>query len=203
MGKSRTYRVFGILALVVSLVAVSLAYAGFTKTLNINGSATVKSVSWNVHFANLGNAVTNGTATVVTAPTIKTNATVIGDYVVQLASPGDSVSYSFDVVDTGNFAAKLTGVTIGTPRCSSSVPSEETTVCNNLTYKLYDTSNNTEITTADNGVINALNGVRHLKIVLTYKSTVTASQLPTADVTVSGLGVSLTYTQQGNAVFSN
>ncbi len=200
MEKSKNYIVFGILALVVSLVAVSLAYAGFTQTLNINGSGTVKSVKWDVHFANLGNGVTTGTGSVVTAPTIKTGSTSIGDYVVQLASPGDSVSFSFDVVNAGNFAAKLSGLTIGSPSCSSSNPSEATTVCGNLTYKLYDTTSNTEITAADNAVIAAKTGVRHLKIVLTYKSTTTAAQLPTADVTVSGLGVSLTYTQDGNAV---
>ena len=200
MEKSKNYIVFGILALVVSLVAVSLAYAGFTQTLSINGSGTVKSVKWDVHFANLGTGVTTGTGTVVTAPTIKTGSTSIGDYVVQLASPGDSVSFAFDVVNLGNFPAKLSGLTIGTPSCSSSNQSNATVVCGNLTYKLYDTTSNTEITAADNAVIAAKTGVRHLKVVLTYKSTTAASELPTADVTVSGLGVSLTYTQNGNAV---
>ena len=33
MEKSKNYVVFGVLALVVSLVAVSLAYAGFTATM--------------------------------------------------------------------------------------------------------------------------------------------------------------------------
>lgn len=200
MEKSKNYIVFGILALVVSLVAVSLAYAGFTQTLTINGSGTVKTVKWDVHFANLGTAVTTGTGSEITAPTIKSGATSIGDYVVQLASPGDSVSYTFDVVNAGNFAAKLTGLTIGTPSCSSTKTSEANVVCNNLTYKLYDTTSNTELTAADNAVLTAKTGVRHLKIVLTYKDTTTAAQLPTADVNVSGLGITLTYTQEGTAV---
>ncbi len=42
MERSKNYAVFGVLALIVSLVAVSLAYAGFTATLNINGTANVK-----------------------------------------------------------------------------------------------------------------------------------------------------------------
>ncbi len=40
--------IFSILALIVSLIAVSLAYAGFTQSLNINGSGTVKAAKWYV-----------------------------------------------------------------------------------------------------------------------------------------------------------
>ncbi len=195
MEKSKNVIVFGVLAIVVSLVAVSIAYAGFSQNLNINGTANVKSVRWDVHFSNLGTAVATGTASEVTAPTIKEGSTVIGDYSVQLISPGDTIYYTFDVVNTGNFNAMLTGVTIGTPSCISSVPAEQSVVCGNLSYKLYDTSSNTEITTADNVVLAAKTGVRHFKIVLTYSSSTTASQLPTANVTVGGLGVTLTYTQ--------
>lgn len=195
MERSKNYVVFGVLALVVSLVAISLAYAGFTQTLNINGSANVKSVKWDVHFANLGTAVTTGTASQLTAPTIKSNNTVIGDYSVQLSTPGDSISYSFDVVNLGNFNAKLTGVTIGTPTCSATVQADATKACGNLSYKLFDTTSNTEITTADNAVLAAKTGVRHFKIVLTYSSATTAEQLPSTDVTVGGLGITLTYTQ--------
>ena len=195
MERSKNIVVFGVLALIVSVVAISIAYAGFTQNLNINGTGNVKSVRWDVHFSNLGTAVTSGTATQITAPTIKSNNTVIGDYSVQLTTPGDSIYYTFDVVNTGNFNAKLTGVTVGTPSCNSSVPAEATVVCGNLSYKLYDTTSNNELTTGDNAVLAAKTGVRHFKIVLTYSSSTTAEQLPTADVTVSGLGVTLTYTQ--------
>lgn len=198
MERSKNYIVFGVLALVVSLVAVSLAYAGFTQNLNINGTANVKSVKWDVHFANLGTVQTTGTGAQLTAPTIKSNNTVIGDYSVQVSTPGDTVTYTFDVVNLGNFNAKLTGVTIGTPTCTSSNQSNATAVCSYITYKLYDATTNNEIATADNGLLAALTGVRHFKLVLSYSSTIPANSLPTADISVSGLGVTLTYTQDSS-----
>ena len=75
MERSKNYVVFGILALIVSLVAVSLAYAGFTQNLNINGTANVKSVKWEVKFVNLSGEIATGTAAEITAPTIKLNIT--------------------------------------------------------------------------------------------------------------------------------
>ena len=203
MERSKNYVVFGILALIVSLVAVSLAYAGFTQNLNINGTANVKSVKWEVKFVNLSGEIATGTATEITAPTIKSGSTSIGDYSVQLSTPGDTIAYTFDVTNTGNFNAKLTGLTKGTPSCTSTNQSNANTVCGYLTYKLYDTTTNTEITGADNGVINANGGVRHFKIILTYASNIPSGSLPTADITVSGLGLTFTYTQDGNAVLGS
>ena len=48
--------VTGVLALVVSVVAVGLVYSAFTQTLNINGTANVMSAKWDIYFANLANA---------------------------------------------------------------------------------------------------------------------------------------------------
>jgi hypothetical protein len=202
MERSKNYVVFGILALIVSLVAVSLAYAGFTQNLNINGTANIKSVKWEVKFVNLSNEIATGTATELTAPTIKSGSTSIGDYSVQLSSPGDTIAYTFDVINSGNFKAKLTGLTIDTPSCSSTNQSNANAVCDYITYKLYDTTTNTEIAAADNGVINANGGVRHFKIILSYANNIPASSLPTADISVTGLGLTFTYTQDGNAVIS-
>lgn len=206
MERSKNYVVFGILALVVSLVAVSLAYAGFSQTLNINGTATVKSVSWDVHFSNLSSPTLVGTAKVTTAPTIKNNSTTIGDYAVELYSPGDSITYTFDVENAGNFNAKLTGLTVGTPTCSG--PTNASTVCGYIKYELYDvTGTQKKLTAADNSVVTAksgsTNGKRSYKLVLSYDSNIPQAQLPATDVSVSGLGITFTYTQDGNAVLGD
>ena len=81
--------VFGMLALVVSVVAIGIAYAGFTGTLNINDTGNIVSSKWDIYFNNLSNAVTTGTANVVIPAQISPK-TKIGDYYVELASPGDS-----------------------------------------------------------------------------------------------------------------
>lgn len=197
MEKSKNYIVFGVLALMVSIVAISLAYAGFSRTLNINGSGTVKSIKWDVHFSGLTSSKT-GTAKIVTAPTIKNNSTTIGDYVVELYSPGDSVTFNFDVVNLGDFNATLTGLTKNSPSCSGST--NASTVCGNLEYKLYDSSTNTELAANDNITLAAQDGVRHLKLVLTFKTSDNVNVLPITDVSISGLGITLTYSQVGNAV---
>lgn len=197
--KSKNYIVFGVLALMVSIVAISLAYAGFSRTLNINGSGTVKNISWDVHFSSLTTSTT-GTARITTAPTIKNNATTIGDYVVAFYTPGDSVTLNFDVVNLGDFNARLTGLTKGNPSCSGGT--NASTVCNNLEYKLYDSSTNTEIAANDGVTLTYKTGVRHLKLVLTFKASNNANVLAASDVSVSGLGVTLTYSQYGNAVVS-
>ena len=107
--------VFGILALLVSIVAVSISYAAFTQNLNINGVANVQASNWSVHFANLTNGVRNGTAVEQTAPTIKSEQTSIGDYAVTFYTPGDSITYTFDVVNDGDYDAKISVLTKGTP----------------------------------------------------------------------------------------
>ena len=112
--------VFGILALLVGIVAISISYATFTQNLNINGTANVTASSWSVHFANLTNVVRNGTAVEQTAPTIKSGQTSIGDYSVDFYTPGDSITYTFDVVNDGDYDAKISVLTKGTPTCTGS-----------------------------------------------------------------------------------
>lgn len=194
MEKSRNYVVFGVLALVVSLVAVSLAYAGFTQTLNINGTATIKTASWDVHFANLTNKSVSTGASWVTQPEIQSNTTQIGDYNVTFNTPGQSASFEFDVVNTGSFNAKLTGLTVGTPTCSG----DTNFLCNQITYTLTKKGSSTAITAADNSILAAYTGTQTYVLTLTYKADSTV--LPASDVTIGGLGVQFTYSQDGNYV---
>ena len=91
--------VTGMLALVVSVIAIGLVYAGFTGTLNINGTGEVRASKWDIHFENLREPVLKGTANIVTPAQIKTGRTQIGDYAVTFATPGDYLVYVFDVVN--------------------------------------------------------------------------------------------------------
>lgn len=198
---NKNYVVFGVLVLVISLIAISLAYAGFTQTLNIGGSASIKASKWDVHFANLVESTTGSTVVDIPA-TIKSGNTMIGDYAVTFSNPGDSLTYTFDVVNNGNFSAQLSGINIGVPTCKLTVTGQTNTntvnVCSNVSYELFDATTNVKITEADNGVIAANGGVRHLKLVLTYKNTTDTIYLANADVEISGLAVTLTYSQYGN-----
>ena len=197
MEKSKNYVVFGVLALVVSLVAVSLAYAGFTQQLNINGSASVKSASWNVHFTNVALGTPVGTAAWGTQPALN-GATKIGDYTATLNAPGDTLSFDFDVENTGTFNATLDSITIGSPSCSG----DANFTCSQITYKLYKKGTQNEVTsvaTAD-GDLTANGGKKSYTLVLKFENLNNNNVLPTSDVTVSGLSVVFNYTQSGGYV---
>ena len=189
--------VFGMLALVVSVVAIGLAYAGFTGTLNINGTGNVISSKWDIYFNNLSNAVTTGTANVVTPATISPK-TKIGDYYVELASPGDSVTYTFDVVNDGDFDAVLTTLTKSSPTCSGGA-----TLCNYLSYTLKYTSNNTDVAENDKLLVGE---TKNMTLKLILDPNMPASALSSTELSVSDLGITLLYSQDssygGNPVTS-
>ena len=81
---------------------IAIAYAAFTQGLNINGSGVNRKSNFDIHFANLSSPTIVGTANVAIAPTIQNNSTVIEDYSITLATPKDSVSYTFDIVNDGD-----------------------------------------------------------------------------------------------------
>ena len=52
MDKSRNYILFGLLALLVSLIAASLAYVSYKHSLDMENN-TLNDIEWNVRFTNL------------------------------------------------------------------------------------------------------------------------------------------------------
>lgn len=193
-GKDRGLKVAVVAALVISVIAIGIGFAAFTETLSINGNATVQTSSWKVKFTDLSTGTTAGTASITTAPTINTNDTTISTYDIKLAKPGDSVTYTFKVANTGTYDAKLTSVTIPTPTCTGSGDNAETdatNVCKHVTYSL---------TYSDGGTI-AVNDAlaagtsKEMKLVLSYDTHNVAADLPSGDVTISNLGISLVYSQ--------
>ena len=213
MEKSRNYVVFGVLALVVSLVAVSLAYAGFTQTLTINGAATVKAAKWHVFLNNIANKTTTGTAVWVSEPTIASGA-ILAEYSATLKTPGDSVSFEFDTVNDGNWAAVLRTIQLGTVACTvdgqklaadGSVEEAQFDCSEALTYELYDGA--TKVVdlaspTRSNytaGNLAAKTGTHTYKLVLTYVDKANNTIMPKADATVTIGSTTFDYEQDASA----
>lgn len=197
MNNNTKYIKLGI-ALVAFLLCGTIAFASFTQQLDIQGKATVNKSSWSIKFANLQSVVKTGTATEVTAPTINTNDTKISEYDVTLTTPGDSVSYTFDVVNEGTFNAKISSITIPTPLCTgngATATTDENNVCDNLTYTL-TYANGTPVAVDD--TLNA-GETKSLKLTLTYSASVAAAALPKDDVSISNLAISIIYAQSANS----
>ena len=198
------FKVVVLVALIAMIVVVGVGFAAFTTTLNINGTAKVEASSWNVHFADLGNGMvtTNtqtgiaSTATVVTEPTL--TDTTINDWDVTFKTPGDSVSYEFNVVNDGSFDARMTSPGHGklpTPTCTGTGENAETdatNVCKHLEYKLV---NEYGVPVAVGETLRKTTGLKNYYLKLQYKDDVTDEELPKGEVTISNLGFSIVYTQ--------
>lgn len=193
-GKNKDYKIAIIVALIVTTVAITIGYASFSQTLTISGDATVNHSAWIIKFKNLSSANLTGTAEEVSAPEISGDGTTISSYNVKFTTPGDSVTYTFDVANEGTFNAKISSVNIPTPVCTGTgdnAANDSTNVCNHLVYTL---------TYADGTAINIddkLNreSTASLKLTLTYKDDITASELPNNDVAVSNLSITMNYDQ--------
>ena len=201
------FKIGVLVALIAMIVVVGVGFAAFTTTLNINGTAKVEASSWNIHFANCtgGNCLRTfnsqsllsgikNTTVVNTEPTL--TDTTINNWDVTFKTPGDMVSYKFDVVNDGSFDAKISTFELPTPTCTGTGENAETdaaNVCKHLEYSL-----ETDLTPpSDVAVGNTLNKSETKTLILTlkYKADITAEELPKGEVTISNLGFSIVYTQ--------
>ena len=183
------------------IVLLGIIYAAFTQQLNINGSATGRSSKWKVYFSRLTGPTLNGTAKELEAPEIKNNSTTIGDYSVSVTSPGDYIEYEFDVTNDGDYDAKLTGLTknSNTGLTYTGSGSNKTTDEDNVKSQIEYTLTYADGTTIlENDTLKSKE-TKTMKLKLLYKTFDDASLLPQEDVSISGLGITLTYSQDSNA----
>ena len=193
-------KILVVAALIISIVAIGIGFAAFSETLTINGNASVQTSSWKVKFSELSKAATTGTATEVTAPTL--SDTTIETYNVTFKTPGDSVSYNIKVSNTGTYNAKITTATIPTPTCTGAVgqataDTDATKVCDKLTYTLVYGDDDTTAAGQAVAVGDTLKAgeTRPMVLTLKYAEFTDAELLPSADVAISNLGITLVYSQ--------
>ncbi len=192
---NKNFKTIMIIAVIALVAIVGVGFAAFSENLTINGSGTVKASSWKIKFANLSDANLTGKATQITKPTISNSDTHIGDYAVTFTAPGDSVNYTFDVINDGTFDAEISSITVDTPNCTgngANADTDKANVCNNLSYQLTYADGTT---VAQGDTLNSKE-TKNMKLSLTYSSSITAAQLPTDDVAISNLEVTIVYSQK-------
>ena len=197
MEKDRGFKIVAIVALLIAVVGLSIAYAGYTATLKIEGTATVSN-GWSIIWTDLDAGKATGYASVegsTFAIDAKTKQTVSG-FLGKLIAPGDTISYTWMATNDGEINAKVSGVTRGQFSCTSEIQVEADAVCNDLELSI--TYNSVEVATDVPAVGTTLN--KHtsvpVKLTLTWKSTSTAEV--TKDVTVTLAPTSFTYEQADN-----
>lgn len=190
MGSKVQNIILGVLA--VGLIGLTVAYALLTQQLRIESTATVKAGAWDIHFENLSSSLT-GKATLADTNqlTITNNSTTISGSVGNLSLPGDSIVYTFDIVNKGNIPAILSAAPVmSTPTCTSTDTVSATNICNNdLVYTL---------TYADGSQINngdtlAVGETKKAKLTLSLKNEMTYT--PKADVEIGNIAATLNYSQ--------
>lgn len=120
--KNVTLAVLGVI-----LLGMTIAYAALQTNLSINGTAQSPQVTWDVEIDGWTQSSISGSPT-ITAPTITgTSITGLG---VNLTKPGQSVSYTFKIVNKGTIDAKLNAAPTGSFTCSTGKD------CSDITYSL-------------------------------------------------------------------
>lgn len=188
----KTIYFFVALALVLSVVGISVGFASMSTELKINGAANVVPASWKIKFNNLSQPTILGAAEVTTAPIIQSD-THIGNYAVKLTKPGDSVTYTFDVVNTGTIDAELSTYTVSQPTITgigTSAVSDAEIVKNNLVYTLTYANGKT----IQQGDKLAKDETATLKLTVGYSAT--ANTLPVGSVSINGMDITFVYSQQ-------
>ena len=90
--------------LLLILLSISIGFALLSTTLKINGTASVKSNTWDIHWERV---VPNPQSTVQAAtPTITENGTKV-TYEVELALPGDFYEFTVDAKNDGSVNGKI------------------------------------------------------------------------------------------------
>lgn len=143
MEKGRGTKALVVVTLLVSVLALSIAYAAYSATLLISGTVTAKKSSdaWNVHFESTDGSTTltptlGGNAKVTSSATL--TETKISDFEITFYAPGDSISYNFEVKNTGSVDATLNKITLGSLSCSKATGTQQGTeadannLCGNL-----------------------------------------------------------------------
>lgn len=103
--KQKNIKIMAFIALIVSVLSLAIAYTAMSKTAKINKNSTITDSRWNVHFDSL-ESKTYGDAKIIKYPALKNDKTYIGDFSISLTKPGDSVLFTYDVVNSGNLKAK-------------------------------------------------------------------------------------------------
>jgi len=187
MERNRKIKILSLVALIVAVLGLGVAFAALSSQLTINGSAKAQAGSWNIHFAKTLDMPTQTTGDAsFTEPTLS-DTSILG-FKATVTKPGDSVTYYFDIVNSGTVDALVESYVFisGIQDCSGSMVSDHPE-CNiydfnsdgyvtavdynvwktSIKYGLYYTDNNKEIKSDD--TISA-GETKHAKLVVEYLS---------------------------------
>ena len=150
MERNRKIKILSLVALIVAVLGLGVAFAALSSKLTINGSAKAQGGSWNIHFAKTLDMPTQTTGDAsFTEPTLS-DTSILG-FKATVTKPGDSVTYYFDIVNSGTVDALVEDYVFrsGYYDCSGE------RVSDHPECKQYDFDSDGNVFAADYGVWNA------------------------------------------------
>ena len=150
MERNRKIKTLSLVALIVAVLGLGVAFAALSSQLTINGSAKAQAGSWNIHFTKTLDMPTQTTGDAsFTEPTLS-DTSILG-FKATVTKPGDSVTYYFDIVNSGTVDALVDNYVFesGYQDCAA------TRVSDHPECKLYDFNSDGVINGSDYSVIKA------------------------------------------------
>ena len=175
MEKQRRIKMLSLSAVLVAVLGLTVAFAALSTTLNIKGSAYLDAAKWGIKFQNLSEPSIVGEASDAKTAKIEKDVS-INDIKVTLSKPGDSVTYTVDLVNDGDINAKIENIE------KTNLTEEQQKY---ITFTVKYKENDTELKIGD---ILSKKEVKPLVIKIEYRKDLESSDLPK-----SAQGINLSY----------
>ena len=175
MEKQRRIKMLSLSAVIIAVLGLTVAFAALSTTLNIKGSAYLDAAKWGIKFQNLSEPSIVGEASDAKTAKIEKDVS-INDIKVTLSKPGDSVTYTVDLVNDGDINAKIENIE------KTNLTEEQQKY---ITFTVKYKENDTELKIGD---ILSKGQVKPLVIKIEYRKDLESSDLPK-----SAQGINLSY----------
>ncbi len=196
-------KVLAIIAIIITILGVSLSYASLSRVIEINSTATTRAAVWDIHIENLSQVNITGDVDIITAPRIVNTELFAGivDLDVKFNNNVASVVYYFDIVNEGDLNAEIQLIEVPVPICTAKndypaeVINDQNNVCSAITYKIEKVGS----TPADDELIQigtelpAKSSTRY-RLTFSYND----RRLPINEVAITGLNYKITYEMKDN-----
>ena len=129
MEKERKVKKLALVAVIVAVLGMTIAFAALSQTLTINGTANMEESYWDIYFDNISEPIKIGSATTdypydtatgrdknTTRKTaiLSEDMTEISDIRAILKKPGDEVRYTTSIINGGTIDAEIASIEMPT-----------------------------------------------------------------------------------------
>lgn len=182
MKSDKKIKILSIIALILSVIAVTIAYAAMSKNSDLIKCCCD---TIDVHFENLSEGITKGDAKVLRRPTIEYKGVLIKNMDVSLRVPNDEVVYKVDIVNANDFDTRISYI------INPNLTEKQRQLFN---FKVVYTKDKKQVKVGDTLKKNAR---KNVTIIISYKDIENENLLPRLPLNTN-FSYSITYVRKDN-----